>query len=317
MFTVQETCFKSKGTFKVKDFITFEAIQSKEKSGIMIGAHKSLSPVLIAEYNSDFELLVVEVHIKNRHIRIITGVGPQETRIEDLRMPFFLALEEEINKAELEGKSIYIEMDANSKLGPERIPNDKHNISRNGKILAAIIDRHALFVANGSQKCTGLITRRRVTKDRTEESSIDLVITSPDMVNDFMSLHIDDDRNHVITKLTNAKDGSKKVESDHNVLVTKFKFKWHKNKTHEKNEIYNLKNKQGQAKFKEETSNNNYLSSVFEDEEEDLEESTNKFIKRLNKLIKKCFKKIRVTKRSDKKIEELYEEWSRLQGIDD
>ena len=57
-FTIQETCFKTKGTFKLHDFITFEAIQTKEKSGIMIGAHKSLSPVLVSEYNKDFELIV-------------------------------------------------------------------------------------------------------------------------------------------------------------------------------------------------------------------------------------------------------------------
>ena len=96
----------------------------------MIGAQKSFSPVLIAEYNTDFELLVVEVHVNKKQIRIITGVGPHENRFEDVRMPFFLALEEEINKAELDGKSIYIEIDSNSKLGSERIPGDKHLMSK-------------------------------------------------------------------------------------------------------------------------------------------------------------------------------------------
>ena len=39
---------------------------------------------------------------------MITGVGPHENRTEDARMPFFLALEEEISKAELENKLIFI-----------------------------------------------------------------------------------------------------------------------------------------------------------------------------------------------------------------
>ena len=60
-FTIQETCFKTKGTFKLNDIFTFEAMQTKEKSWIMIEAHKSLSPVLVSEYNKDFELIVVEV----------------------------------------------------------------------------------------------------------------------------------------------------------------------------------------------------------------------------------------------------------------
>ena len=232
-------------------------------------------------------------------------------------MPFFQTLEEEITKAELEGKSIYIEIDANSKLGPERIPQDKHPMSNNGKILASIIDQHALFVVNSSEKCKGLITRKRVTTQRTEESSIDLVITSSDMIAHFVSLEIDDERKHVITKLTNTKGKMSKVESDHNVLISRFNLNWHTRKKHDKNKMYNLKNKQGQLKFKHESSNNKYLSSVFDDENEDIEISANKFIKRLNKVIQKCFMKIRITNKSDKKTEELYNKWRNLQRKED
>ena len=297
--------------------MTFEAIQPKEKSGIMIGAKKSLSPVLVSEYSKDFELLVVEITINKKAIRMITGVGPHENKRKDIRMPFFLALEEEITKAELEGKSIYIELDANSKLGPERLPKDKHPMSNNGKILAAIIDRHALFVVNSSDKCKGSVTRRRVTTERIEESSIDLVITSSDMIEHLVSLEIDEERKHVITKLASKKGQMSKVESDHNVLISKFNLKWHTTKKHEKNEIYNMKNKQGQIKFKEETSNNTYLSSVFDDENEEIEISANRFINRLNNIIKKCFKKIRITNKPDKKTEDLYERWRVLQQKDD
>ena len=89
---MQETCFKTKSTFKVHDFNIFEAIQAKEKSGIIIGTHKSLSPVLVSEYDTDFELIVVKVTVNNKGIRTITGVGPHDNRSEDVRMLFFLAL---------------------------------------------------------------------------------------------------------------------------------------------------------------------------------------------------------------------------------
>ena len=56
------------------------------------------------------------------------------------KMPFFRSLEEEIVKAKLNGKSIYIQMDANSKLGPEIIPGDPNQQSENGKILYNIIN---------------------------------------------------------------------------------------------------------------------------------------------------------------------------------
>ena len=94
-----------------------------------------------------FELLVVEIEINHRAVRIMSGYGPQENWKEDDRTPFFSALEEEICKAEFAGISILIQMDANSKLGPEIIPNDPHERSQNGKILAGIISLKDLIHA--------------------------------------------------------------------------------------------------------------------------------------------------------------------------
>ena len=94
-------------------------------------------------------------------------------------------------------------MDSNSKLGHEYIPNGPHPISLmslNGKILSAILERHALIVANGSEHCTGRITRQRTTKQRLEESCIDVVLLSSDMMNHFKSLMIDEQRKHVLTR---------------------------------------------------------------------------------------------------------------------
>ena len=98
------------------------------------------------------------------------------------------------------GKSIVIELDANSKLGPEYIPNDPHNMSPNGFLLSGIIKRHALCVANGSEKSRGAITRRRITKDRTEESVIDIVMFSHDMIPNFVSLKVDEAKVHVLKR---------------------------------------------------------------------------------------------------------------------
>ena len=59
-------------------------------------------------------------------------------------------------------------------------------------------------------------------------------------------------------------------------------------------EIFNLKNKECQKKFKEETTaanNKKYLSSVF-DELEDINILSEKFLKRLQKTIHKSFRKV-------------------------
>ena len=97
--------------------------------------------MLIKAYGDDFELVVVEIKINNKEIRIISGYSPQETWNEADRLLFFLALEEEIIKAGLQGVSVIIEMDSNSKLGPEFIAQDPHQQSTNGKLLAGIKQR--------------------------------------------------------------------------------------------------------------------------------------------------------------------------------
>ena len=78
-------------------------------------------------------------------------------------------------------------------------------------------------------------------------------------------------------------------------------------------EVFSLKNKECQKKFNKETSNNTFLSSAF-DEEGDINEQVNIFLKRLNKLQHKCFKKIKVTEQIDKETDKLYKEWRRIQS---
>ena len=74
-------------------------------------------------------------------------------------------------------------MDANSKLGPRYISGDLHSMSKNGEVLAEIIEKHALVVANGLRdKCTGTVTRERTTENGTiERSTIDFVLISEDL----------------------------------------------------------------------------------------------------------------------------------------
>ena len=316
LFTLQETHFTSKGKVVIENFETFEAIRKKDKGGTMIGAHKALKPVLIHEYSDDFELLVVEIEVANRQIRVMSGYGPQESWSESERMPFFLALEEEIIKAQLAGRSILIELDANSKLGPKLVPGDMHEQSMNGKVLAAIIARHGLIIGNSMKKCKGTVTRKRVTKSTIEESIIDFVLMSEDLSHVLETILIDDERKHVLTRITKTKKGIKIIESDHNVIFSRFKLPWNKKLCKQRHELFNLKNEECQKVFKEATTaanNNNYLSEVF-DQKEHINYLTEKFMKRLNKTIQKCFRKIRVVEKIDKEKEELFKRWRKLRN---
>ena len=244
IFTLQETHFKHKGRLnhKFSEFEIFESIRKKQKGGTLIGAHKSLQPILIEEYSEDFELLVIEVKIGEKDVRIITGYGPQENwKIED-RMPFFQKLEEEIVKAQSNLKPVFIQMDANSKLGPKMIAGDPHTQSENGKILAGIISRNVLVVINSlKEKCRGNITRHRTTKKNREESIIDFVLGWEVMSEIIEGMIIDETKKHALASFRKTKIGTKVEESDHNSIITKVKGIWNKKLPCNRTEMYNLK----------------------------------------------------------------------------
>ena len=288
---IQETHCTQKGKILMDNhFVVFEAIWEKKGGGTLLAIHEDLNPKLIEEYNDDFELLVVETNTKEKTIRIITGYGPQECWDEAKRIPFFLALETEIEKAELGGKSLIIEMDANAKLGTKFIPGDPHQMTPNDELLSAIVERNNLIVANSSDKCSGTITRKRVTKHRTEQSVIDIILFSSDLKEHFENMHVDEERKHVLTRITKSKKGIKVKESDHNVVMAQFNCRLLNAGDKENTEVFNLKNKVCQKRFKEFTSNTNMLSSCINDKG-DINEVINRFIKKLNGCIATNFEK--------------------------
>ena len=313
VFMVQETHARKKGKHVMSEYVIFEAIRKRKGGGTMMGLHKNMNPVLISSYEDEFELLVVEATVNKSQITFITGYGPQESWTGEERIPFFIALDTEISKAISDGKSVYVAMDANAKLGKEFIPNDPHEMSKNGEIMAEIIERNGMCVANGeTEKCEGVITRQRSTESgRIEKSAIDLVIISSDLNNALESIKIDEERKHVLSKVVKNKNGETKVtESDYNIIQVSLDIKVNKTNVKEKCEIYNIKNQEGQIKFTKYTNKTN-MSKLFEDEQ-DLEVATGKFIKQVNGAIKACFKKVRIDNKRKGKLQQLYDKRAKL-----
>ena len=306
IFAIQETNFTRKGSFKINQYEIFEAIRKgKQGGGSMMGVHVSLEPVLVRECSETFELITVEITVGNKQIRVITGYGPQENWKEDEKMPFFSALEEEIAAAELEGKSVIIAMDANSKLGPENIKGDPHEKSENGKILESIIKRHALVVINGlTDKRKGVITRQKSTTNGVEQSVIDLVITSSNLAGHIEEIHIDEKRQHVLTKNVKVGKLKKHIQSDHNIINTTFNLSWCL-KENNVVEVFKFKDKKAKETFKEKTTTTNELTKIAK-MDKPIEIVTNKFIKRVQGFIHECFEKVRIEDKVDKTLEDMY-----------
>ena len=120
-------------------------------------------------------------------------------------------------------------------------------------------------------------------------------------------LVIDESKNHALTSYTKTKNGTKVKESDHNSMITNIKASWVKKPQIKRVEIYNLKDREGLTKFKDMTSKDTFLSSVF-CENGSINNQTKKFLKRLGYCMNTCFKKIRVNSkiRRNTELEELF-----------
>ena len=167
-------------------------------------------------------------------------------------------------------------------MGPQHISGDPHPQSENGTVLEGILERHAMCVANGlTGKSKGVITRERTTKNNFEESVIDLVCLSQDLVLDLESIIVDEPKEYCLESInTNKKGVTKVTPSDHNSIVSQFKFEWDTKVSKPKIEKYNLKNHEGQEKFKKHTSEEGILSKIV-DNNPDVNMATKKFMKRL------------------------------------
>ena len=218
VFFIQESKVPRKGKIKLSDYVIFERVRKVcGGGGLLTAVHKNLNPVSVGD-DSEEEVLVVEAQLLDKKVRFINAYEPQENEVENSKS-FFPKLYEVVKSAKIAGTLICIELDANSKLGPAVIPGDPKRQSKNGKLILEVLKENSLTVVNGTDLCTGVITRIRKTTVRTEESVIDFFIVCEKFLALVTKMIIDEERKFVLTKFS-TKNGEKSIEmSDHNLLI--------------------------------------------------------------------------------------------------
>ena len=305
---IQESKTKRKNKIKLDDYVIFEKIRKKSGGGgLLTAVHKNLEPVSVSsDENEDDEILVVEAKLQTQKIRLVNAYGPQEDEVEDLKKSFYNKLDEVVKSAKIAGAFICIEMDANSKLGPNIIPGDPHPQSKNGKMLESFLNENDLIVVNGLDLCEGKITRFRKTTKRTERSIIDFFIVCRRLLSFVTKMTIDEKRIYTLTKF-GSKRGQKIIRaSDHNLLILQLKLKWSSLNKAQRIEILNFRNEEDFQKFKKCTEVNAELLECFENAP-DFNSACNKWLKVFNKILRNCFRKIRITKsKNPQELDQLF-----------
>ena len=291
-----------KGLCKIKNYILFESIRPNKEGGSLItGVHCNLQPVLIFEDN-ELEILIVQVKLGNYLCRFFNAYGPQEGSGIEYKTKitaFYSTLDQEIKNALFSDCLIFIETDANAKVGPTFIKRDPNEMSQNGKFLIDLISKNNLILCNSLDLCDGTLTRERETINGKEESILDYVIICQEMHRFISSMKID--KNNALCRYSKRNKEIVIKKSDHHLIRCEFSFIWNSKITHKnssRQNIFNFKNSEGLQKYKNMTSSD-ILSKCFQGK--NVLEESHKWLKTFKNILHRCFPIIRLSDKNHDK----------------
>ena len=304
---LQETHTKRQGRIKTPSsnkYTWYElhrtktATKGENGGGIALAVMNVLEPSWISEGDDDAEAITVEIWVEGFPIRLVCGYGPQEYDTPERKDNFWKYLNDEVKNASIVGAAIVIPMDGNLWAGEKIIPNDPKPQNQNGKRLENfLLQNSQISVVNALPLCQGLITRVRHTHSGTQESVLDFFLVCDKILPLITSMSIDESGSRSLTKY---KGGV--VKSDHRILELKVDLMFHKERKHERDHVFNVRNKLCQKKFFHFTSEESMFTKCFKNSYEGIEIQFNRWQRLFTKALFACFRKVRITDDKNPKL---------------
>ena len=185
-------------------------------------------------------------------------------------------------------------MDGNLWAGSEIIPGDPNPKNKNGEMFCQFLQRHPhLKVVNSLDVCQGLITRRRNTTKKNEKAVLDFFVVCHRVLDYVDNLTIDEDGKHELSNFNSKKSTGVVKPTDHMTMILNLKLSYFK-AVKRRQEMYNLKDTESQAKFHDVSSYGGVLSKCFENDLP-LETQVSQWERKFKSCIAQSFDKIRIT----------------------
>ena len=306
LFFVQETKLYTGGRIKSINSQKYQIFelnrQHKAGGGLAIGALEDVEPVLISEGDDNTEVLVIEISASRMEIRCICAYGPQENHSMDKKSKFWARLATEVEHAVENEKAVILQMDGNLWAGQEVVKNDPHRCNQNGQLFRDFLKMFPqLYVVNNLDLCEGLITRRRQTVHKLEESVLDFFVVCEKIIPFVKRMVVDEDQKYVLSNYTKVKGKRIIKKSDHNPVILELALDYTIKKP-DRIETFNFRNKECQLTFSQKTDESRVLTKTFL-KAGNTDEKCGRWFKTLKGEFHKSFKKIRYTNK--KKVTEV------------
>ena len=276
-----------------KNYTIFELNRKDSKGGGLCTMVKpDLNPVWVSEGSDEVELLVIEVHIDSLSVRVVNAYAPQEADSVERKAAFWARLHQELIEAEEAGCAVIIQMDGNLHAGDTIIANDPNPMNKNGRLFSTFLSNNpSINLLNSSEKCEGLLTRKRKKGNKIEEAVLDFVLVSEELEPFVKAMKIDEDRSFPLTSYLNKRT----VNSDHFTITLELDISFNKQKK-VRTEQFKFKSAEGMKIYKHILDNENNLLSSLE-RGDDLETQATNWFTQLNKIFARSFKRIRIRDR--------------------
>ena len=236
---IQETHLQRTGKIKTPSahkYTWYELIRTSNASkgekggGLAIGVLNVLQPSWISEGDDEAEAITVEIWVEDFPICLICGYGPQEYDKTHRKEKFWSYLHLEVKNATKNGAALVIQMDGNLWAGKSIIKDDPKEQNQNGKYFETFLNQNKhLSVVNALPLCSGVITRRRYTKNGVQESILDFFVVCDKMLPLVNNMTIDADGYNSLTKYKDTV-----VKSDHMKMEMEANLIFHKEEQHER-----------------------------------------------------------------------------------
>ena len=290
---------KSSGKYTFYELHRTKSAQKGEKGGgIALGVLNSLEPSWISEGDDDCETITVEVWVSGFPIRLVCGYGPQEYDQNEQKIKFWDYLNKEVSDALQDRAAFVLQMDGNLWAGEGIIKGDPKKQNQNGKFFENFLlkNKH-LTVVNALPQCDGLFTRIKQTKNGTQKSILDFFVICYKLLPLVTDMKIDENGGQTLTRYK-----GKVTKTDHCMLELNINIMVHKEKKHERQQVFNVKNKICQKKFTDFTSKTTMFTQCFASRYESIDIQFKRGKRCFYKALHACFRKVRVKNESSIKL---------------
>ena len=202
----------------------------------------------------------MEVSVGNKKLIVVAFYSPQLGDTKERNISLWKYLAEETDAAKGQNKGLIVQMDTNSWVGPEIIPNDPNKPNANGKLMKQFLENNpTLTVLNSLGYCDGTVTRRRTSTLREETSVLDVSIVCQKVLK--LVKHMQIDHKEYILSNFRAKRNGKVTTSDHFPVILTLDLTVPA-AIPQRKVNFNFKSNEGQVMFHHMTNNTTKLSKI-------------------------------------------------------